>query len=148
MRLELNHTTQASMFFEDVKASMYEKVNQASQKSGLMRLAGPIIAVSSGVLTLADRVASIGETLIKGLVNIFGPPKEANGLKGLEQIFIGVPVEVVRLVFSPIYIVVGGAYTTANMLFEPIEYSRDRRESHIQRLNQLNEAREYVYDIA
>lgn len=127
MSLELHNTTQAYRYFDGLEGKMFGKINQAAQKqSGLMRASGPLVAMSSAVITLAQCVAAVGETLIKGLANLFGAPfsKKCDALKGLKQIFVGVPHKLARLAFSPIGMTVGGLMTIGGMAVNPERYSK------------------------
>jgi len=118
---------------------MWEGVSQASEKSVFMRVTGPFIAIASALLSLAERVASVGEAIIKGLANIFGSPfpNKCNALKGLEQIFIELPWHALSLVIFPVEIGIRALITSVCMLVIPKGYSKNRKIFYQERLEKL-----------
>ncbi|MEM1282145.1 MAG: hypothetical protein AAGG81_01185 [Chlamydiota bacterium] len=97
-------------------------------KNGLLRLSGPFVAVASSLLTLCERVGSVVETILKGLGNILIFPftKKCEFLKGLKQLFIELPINVLSLIFSPLEIGFGAVITIGSILIRPEEYSEGK----------------------
>lgn len=133
MSFELNNTLQCMRWFEGLKKEMYHDVHKQSlDRMVLMRCAGPIIGIASGIIELTMRVAAVFESVIKGLANIFGSPfsKECSALKGLKQLFISSPFHLLVLIARIPVAVIGGVVTTGAMLIAPDLYSGSRKRVH------------------
>ncbi|MEC7838644.1 MAG: hypothetical protein VX777_01240 [Chlamydiota bacterium] len=131
---EVNY--QGAAIMNNTQAKLYAKVNTLSNRSKgykvLTRFLGFGVGVSSSVLTIASAVSTLGETIIKGLSNLFAAPftKKCNFVTGLQQVFVGIPFAVLNIILCPIYVTLGTAITTFGILFKPSDYSKDRVEEH------------------
>ncbi|MEC7838645.1 MAG: hypothetical protein VX777_01245 [Chlamydiota bacterium] len=127
---------QSALIMNNTQTKLYEKVNALSNRSKgykvLTHFLGFGVGVSSSVLTIASTVSTLGETIIKGLSNLFAAPftKKCNFVTGLQQIFIGIPFSVLDIILCPIYVTLGTTITTFGMLFNPSDYTNDRMEAH------------------
>lgn len=132
MKINFNCVIESHYIEERLKCHLYEAVNKASNKTGIMRISGLGVAIASGAITLAMRVAAVGEAAIKGLANIFGSPfsKKCHLLRGVKQLFIGIPWAVVSLAFSTISVTFGALIGTCWMLGDPKGYSESRKNEH------------------
>jgi hypothetical protein len=109
----------------NLKARMYEKLHEASEKTNWVRLSGPLVGVASGLMTIAARVATIGECLFKGIGNLFGAPftdRCSLGF-GIGQLLIGVPINIIALPFSIAWAVTGLFVITIGMAAMPEGYT-------------------------
>ncbi len=72
MSFNLDSINQASGFVRDIEKSMFQKLGNVSEKySIVLRFAGLPIGMAKALLNIAERVAALGESLIKGMVNLF-----------------------------------------------------------------------------
>lgn len=97
--LDLSTTSQSTIFFEDLKMKASEKiVNFSKQHTNIARFTGLPIGLCFSLLNLAKAVSNIGETLIKGLANIFGSPfsEQCKFSKGVKQIFLQLPGHIIH----------------------------------------------------
>jgi hypothetical protein len=90
MAFDLNSTVQASTAIKNAQLNMLTSVNNAARRSNWIRLASPLIAVATAVLTVAKVVMFIAEPIIKGFADILGSPFSRNcsffrGLKHLTK---------------------------------------------------------------
>ena len=141
MNIDFSNTAQATAYFEEKKFEMYETAYKFAVTSNitniLARIHGFTIALGSAVLTLAQRVARVGECLFKGIINIAGSllTKEKGKYDlsmGAKQLLLQLPSAISELVFAaPIYIGVGLIVTPIAMLIAPVQYSRNRAKAHL-----------------
>lgn len=137
MGIQFNNSKQCAVACHFLQASIYKKVSSAHQnsgliKGGLIRLSGPLIAVTSSLITLAKRVGSVGETIFKSLINIlFFPFFDCCEFSaGLSQLVTKLPMDLVALAFVPLEIAIGSVVTTFAILLKPQEYSEFRKTCH------------------
>jgi hypothetical protein len=132
MEFKLNNSKQYACSVANVKFGMYSYLNDVSKNNRWVHISGPVVAVASAVLTISQRIGVVGETIIKGLANIFGSPfaKKCKFLNGLTQIFIKLPLNVIGLLFTPMEVAFGAIITTGSFLVSPEGYSSSRSEVH------------------
>jgi hypothetical protein len=131
MSFDMKISNQSRLIEDDLKASMYHKLHEASKKSRWMRLSGPAVGAVSGFATITARIALIGENLIKGLANLYlSPTSHKNYLRGLEQIFILLPAHLIRLPFSCASALIGLFTKTLFMAAMPQTYTYERWQAH------------------
>ncbi len=104
-----NYTLQ---FRHDCTATESQKISRRTQKgiyslalkcTTVMRPFGAVIGGLCAVVDTAFRVATVAEILIRGLCNIAGAAfSKGSFTKGLKQIFLGIPLTVLSLAFSPV----------------------------------------------
>jgi len=139
MCYEFSTHLQIEKLLNNVQAELFDKVCDLSKKSKgykvLTHFLGFGVGVSSAALHLAAKICTIGETIIKGLSNLFAAPfvKNSNFVTGLQQLFIELPFSIVQILISPIYIIVGTTITTSAMLIMPTTYTNFRYNYHFNR---------------
>lgn len=135
MSFNLSSVAQSQKFFCDIKSDMYDNANDLAKTSGLMRASGPLLAAGSAFINTIGRVATVGETLIKGLANVFGSPVSENCslLKGFKQLFIQLPLHITALAFTPIQAVFGGLEITLGMAISPDGYSEYQHKRYLEK---------------
>ncbi len=140
MSFKLNNITQSDRFFSEIKEKLYKQAHLAAEKSELMRASGPLIALPASALSLSNRVTTIGEIIIKGLGNIFASPfsKKCNALKGLKQLFVQLPLNILFLAFSPLSVSIEAAISSIGMLANPQRYSKLRAKNYSQEIEALS----------
>lgn len=128
----LSIISQSMMFFEDLKVSVSEKlINFSKQHTNIARFTGLPIALCSSLLDLAQTVSTIGESLIKGVANIFGSPfsEKCKFSKGVKQIFVQFPAHIFNGVVGwPLGTAFEVLVTPFRMLISPISASESRKE--------------------
>lgn len=143
MGFKVGTATQVEQLGETAKTHLYGYANDVSKKGGLwgalMRPAGPLLAMGSGVITLAMRVGSVGEAGLKAGANITLAPfvESCRVTTGLNQIVFDLLPSAVLLLLSPFQVIIGGVITTAGMLVIPADYSRARFSFHQSRKEEL-----------
>jgi hypothetical protein len=132
--MEFNHSLQASMFGETFKEEMYKGFIAADFDINAKRSCGILLAVASALITLGTKVATLGETIIKGFANVIIGVCTLSGhriLKGLEQLTVKlIEAAVHLLIVAPIYITVSSIATFFATIFIPISYANRRAEAH------------------
>jgi len=129
MSFELHNVSQSSRFFKNAGLHVDSWAHQAStKKSNLMRASGPIIGVANAGLELSSRVATVAETIIKGLANVFGSAftKKCDLYKGMKQIFFQLPFNIYSLILAPINLGVQFVQPSIGMLVNPVKVSKKR----------------------
>ncbi len=88
MKFDLNCSHQSVILKVNALKHVYKNMYQCSQKTNWVRLTGPLIGIASGVMFIAEKIASIVENIIKGLANIFGSAfyKNCKFNVGLDQL--------------------------------------------------------------
>lgn len=132
--MEFRHCLQASMFGETLKEEMYKGFVAADIDTNAKRACGILLAGASSLITLGTKIATLGETIIKGFANVIMGVGTLSGdriLKGLEQLTVKLLVAAFDLlVVAPIYITVSSVVTFVRTIFQPIEYAEDREKYH------------------
>ncbi len=122
MKFDLSVNNQAKLLEDEFKMKMYKGLHEAaSQKKGWVRLTGLPVGIVSGLSTIATRIALIFENLIKGFGNIFGAPfsDKCSFKKGLNNLFVQVPKNIIMLPFSAIAAAISPADKMLGMLLNP-----------------------------
>lgn len=91
-------TSQSIIFFTDVKIKAGENLIDFSKKhTNIARFIGLPIAICSSLLELSIVVSTVGEIVLKGIINIFGSPfsKKCNLSRGVKQIFLKLPLYII-----------------------------------------------------
>ena len=85
---------------------MFEGLQKGANKTLWIRGIGVFVGLASVFMTVVKQVAEIGETVIKGLGNIFGAffSKKCNFLTGCRQIVVQLPIYTLSLCFLPLII--------------------------------------------
>ncbi|MBA3236969.1 MAG: hypothetical protein H0T62_01285 [Parachlamydiaceae bacterium] len=134
--MEFSHCLQASLFGETLKEEMYKGFVVADFSTNGKRACGIILAGASALITLGTKVATLGETIIKGVGNVIMGIGTLNGhriLKGLEQLTVKLVVAAgYLLVVAPIYILISSVVTLVATIFIPIEYAEKRAKVHFE----------------
>jgi hypothetical protein len=135
MKFSMKTLNQSQDVENYLKARMYQKLHTASKKTGWMRLSGPGVGLASGIMTIAKRVAAIGESIIKGVGNIACASfsKQCSLKHGLANIFIMLPKHVILLPFSIISAAIGLISKTICMATDPESYAASRWRHHVPR---------------
>lgn len=101
MPFDLSVSRQSSNMEHAIKARMYKSIYDFATRSKSnkrwIKLSGLGIGIVSGLLTIAKRIACIAESLLKGVINIFGAPfsDQCDPVRGLKQIFVETPLQIV-----------------------------------------------------
>lgn len=112
MALEFNHTLSASIFGEQVKKAIFEKVDSwAYSGKNFKTIAVGLAAFPTGIalacVTLATKVATVGEVAFKGISNVVVGTLGIEGFNaklGVKQLCIALPASIIDLVFgAPIH---------------------------------------------
>ncbi len=125
MSFDLSISNQSEIFGNILKASMYKKLYSVSDKGKWVNLSGIVVGTVSGIITVAVRVALIFENFIKGTINFFGSiiTNKYDFSRGLQQIFIETPKNIIILPFS----IIGAAFSilshTFQMAYDPVDYT-------------------------
>lgn len=131
MSFDLSNATQSSSLEHAIKAklykSVYEKASKSSRKKQWIRWSGLGIGIVSGLLTLAKRVARIGESILKGMINLVGSlfSDACDAKLGLKQLFLDSTWQlVVKLPLSIIMLVFSIPYKTVSFAISPKSYAK------------------------
>ncbi len=109
MKFRFDSTTQLKFEINTYHGKMYAFMHRHSrapgqpQKYEWIRLGAPFIGIASGFLTVATRVALVGESIIKGIGNIIGyclGIRDAKLGKGLSFLVVGTIGNTILLPFS------------------------------------------------
>lgn len=129
MNIDLNHCLGSSIYGEKLKRTLYFSAINLY----LGRIALPIVLCTS-LITLATKVCTVVEVIIKGFINIIGKLCCRSGChltKGLKQLFIALPASLVDLAIgAPFEIVIDLATRSIKLLINPREYAKSRCTSH------------------
>jgi len=135
MSFELQNTEQAMKWCSQIKLKLYDSLSR--NDSQLMRLSGPFVGIGSGLVTLAARVASVGEAFSKGFTNIYDTPDAT--WQGVEQIVTQVPTSVFYLAFSPFEITYDILTTSHRMFKDSRDYSQSKRDTNAEETRLIRE---------
>lgn len=131
MPFDLSIARQSSNLEHAIKAklykSIYETASESKRKKRWIKLSGLGFGVISGVLTMAKRVARVGESLLKGLINIFGAPlsDQCCAKRGLKMLFLETPFQlVVKLPLSLITLIVSIPFKAGSFAISPKSYAK------------------------
>lgn len=120
MNIDLENITQASQWFDaNLFTPYYEKLS-AVPYPGLLRLSSPFIGIGDGVMSTAQAVCGLSETLLKGSINtVLGIANwDRNQIKkGMLQVVLGGGI--ISLTAIPI-IAVRTLRITANVAYDPV----------------------------
>lgn len=128
MKFDLNCSYQSSIVEANALKHVYKNMYQASTKTNWVRLTGPFIGVTAGLLSIARRVASIAENIIKGLANILGSPfhKNCQFHVGLDQLLGNVIIHLYMLPLDVLSAVMGVFINTLGTLVVPEKFLHSR----------------------
>lgn len=128
----LKFSAQCTSFENEVKARMYTKLAEVSNNAVWLRFVGIGVGIASAILTIAFRIAQIGEALIKAFGNIFGAicSKGSDWRLGFWQLFVLLPLSLVDMLVSPFYGLIGTVATTVCMAAEPVIFVTKRIAIH------------------
>ncbi|MEM1282204.1 MAG: hypothetical protein AAGG81_01480 [Chlamydiota bacterium] len=132
MCINILNSRQIAAATHRAQGEIYDCIYRGAHKSGWIRLAAPLVAVSSSLLTVVKRISSVAETIIKGFLNFIAFPftDKCEFFAGLNQLFVKLPMDVFALMLTPLGVVVGTVVTTAGILFNPKEYAPHRAVLH------------------
>lgn len=117
-------TNECSIFDHQVKASLYkalyEGVCESKVNKALIKWSGLAIELTAALLTLATRIGSFAECIIKGVSNMFGAlfSEDCDFFRGAKQFFIEAPSQL----FSILGIVPQVFYNTICLASDPKAY--------------------------
>lgn len=75
MKINLKNTVQCQAPAAKAFERLYNKASEwSTNHTNTMRLVGPILIMGATLISLVVSVASVAETIIKGIANIFGSP--------------------------------------------------------------------------
>ena len=160
MGIEFNHCLGASIYGEELKKSIFEKVNEgAYSATTFIGLALPI-GICLACITLATKIATVGEVIFKAIANIGGGllGKEGfNAKLGAKQLCFALPASIIDLIFgAPLhmtYNIIGDTLGTASQsvtatirnvmgnVIEAVEYTGNREAWHERKIEQLEAAK-------
>jgi hypothetical protein len=126
-----SHNLGSSLYFDELKLSLYEKVEKNSANHpGRIRALAPLIALGTQTLNLAKRISQVAEAPLKGLFNIVACPfsEDAKFLRGVRFLAIYTPYRVAQLAFSVIDLPARFVITTLRLFIMPQGYSKSRKE--------------------
>jgi hypothetical protein len=131
-KLNFSITCQSMLFFQDLKIETSEKLINFSEKhTNTARFIGLPIVLCFSLLSLAETVSTIGETLIKGFANIGGSlfSKDYHLLKGIKQIVYQLPVHLINdVILFPLITGFEILGTPIYMLISPTSALRARKK--------------------
>ncbi|MBA3238281.1 MAG: hypothetical protein H0T62_08055 [Parachlamydiaceae bacterium] len=165
MGVEFNHCLGASIVGEELKSSLFEKVSQWTLPSRelksitVLAIALPI-GIVTACITLATKVATVGETAFKALGNIVCGLAGMEGFDaklGAKQLFITLPSSIIDLLIgAPVHMAynvivdtLGVALRAAGALAKrvlkdeiaAVKYTRERQVGHDTKITQLEAAK-------
>lgn len=127
MRFNLNRSLQCRELEYSLKANLYLKLLQASNRK-VIRLTGLGVGITSGLLTVASRVGLIFENFIKGIANLAGAPfsKRCSARKGFEQLFANVPGHLLAIPYTLFCASLELLSKTLSIAIQPEKYCADK----------------------
>jgi len=108
MSFNLEVSTQAFNVINSAQTTIHTYFNTQCKKGGAARvfthLAGLPVGIASALIATTARVAKIGESIIKGLCNLFGSPfsSKCKAINGAKQLFLDCPSSMIALILSPL----------------------------------------------
>jgi len=132
MKLHLDR----SCLFRDcehfVKKHFYKKAYQLALQHSIMRFSGPIIGVDLGGFRITKKIASIGEAVFKGFVNIFGAPfsTSCSLSKGIQLLTKHTIIHLCKVPLSVLSAISGLFMKTISTLILNSEYLYDKWNEH------------------
>jgi hypothetical protein len=135
MPIDFSRTTQALEVESKIKSAMYGKINETAKKTGAIRLAAPGVAITSALLTVTFGVASIGENIFKGLVNICGAccAKDMTVRLGFKQLLFGTYLAISDLTLRVVKAAFAILVVTGQMLINLEKFTESRVSVHDER---------------
>lgn len=132
MSFDLNNTMQSVGYGEQIKENLYSSVKKESEKYSYMRFSGPAVGFASLWIGTLTKVALVVEALLKGFVNILGSlfTSKCEWKRGLTQLFIEAPTQMICAVLSIFEGLARGSVTTAGMFVAPQMYPGWRVHAH------------------
>lgn len=144
MSFDVTNAAQSALIEDRTKASLYYKLHEASKKTGWIRLTGLGVGIVSGLLTIAKRIALIAECIFKGLINILGACciERCKISKGLLQLLILAPLNVLILPFSIFSAALGLIDKPVRILFNPVPYTQALWLKHEREVRAMDDPQE------
>ena len=92
MTFDFEYDVQAGTALINLSVEQYKFVKNKAKETEWIRLAAPLLALSTAALRLALIVSCVVEPIIKGISNIFGAPlfDQCSLKRGLKQITVDV----------------------------------------------------------
>lgn len=117
----LHHTADVKINVIGLNEKIFNDIEDLANKSGFTRLISPLAGGYVFLSGIVEVVSQIGETLIKGLTNLFGAPfsERCNALRGVKQLFIKLPIKVVFAVFDIAYFAILSVVVTIGVTVSP-----------------------------
>ncbi len=154
---DISNSNQSETIETSIKAALYKSVNNTSKNARWVRLTGLGIGIVSAVLKIARQVALIAENILKGLGNVFGYffVNQCSFQKGLYQLLIETPKNVIILPFSVISASFEIFTHTVQIASDPVQFSYEKwcendpvEENHyqqsVQRYQQSVQRKEFL----
>lgn len=94
MSFDLSRNNQGTAWLVDKREGLREGLSELSIKSEWTCLLAAPAAIATAMIMLAEAVTLIGETIIKGLVNIIGAgfTCKCDFMRGMTQLFVTLPI--------------------------------------------------------
>lgn len=129
MRIHLDTIRGSRDVEHRAKACLYRN---CPSKGVWARLAAAPVGIASEGLGLATRVATTGEAVLKGSLNILGSPwrSDCSLRRGLHQLFFSATKSLIIIPFFPLIAIVRIAKTTLLMVLTPEELVKERILRH------------------
>ncbi len=142
MKFDMSAVGQARLLDDRIKHSLYMGLNEASKKTGWVRLSGLPVGIVSGLLSLVTRIALIVECIIKGFGNIIGAAfsDKCNLNQGALNLFPELAKNIIMLPFSALDVVLSPITKTFYMLLKPEAFTEEKQNYH-----QRNTCVQYPY---
>ncbi|MBA3238280.1 MAG: hypothetical protein H0T62_08050 [Parachlamydiaceae bacterium] len=164
MSIDFNHCLGASICGEELKKFMFDSINNWASSANAIK---PLVVISGSLpiglalaaVTLATKVATVGEVLIKSFANIFFGLANVEGFNaklGAKQLFIALPSSIIDLLVGApahmLYNIVGDTIGISSKssceilgrLFKiavPFHYAQERAAGHERKIKDLQASR-------
>lgn len=128
MKIKIQQSNQAAQLETQFLKSIYCSINTRCKKSQWIRLTGLGVGILTGGISVLARIASIGENLGKGLINVLGSPfsESCRFRTGLKQLTLNSVKHLAILPFTLISAIAGVFIKTFCILVNPQSYSYDK----------------------
>ena len=142
---DLQEWNQSLHMENKAKYKLYELVEKGAKKTKWIRTIGALVGVASLCITVAFRVAAVGERLIKALGNIFGAPfsKKCKLLTGVKLLFIGMPLSAIAIPYASFIAVIGVALDTFSFALHPEAGAKASKEIYEEDVKRYNYEKAY-----
>lgn len=123
MNIDFNRTNQVLTWNRRAQMAIYVRVQKAAQKTKWVRLSGLGIAIVSGGVASVKSIGLVGESTLKGIMNIFFGSLCSNHFscqKGVKQLFLNTPAALASFPITSAIVVINLVVTPIWMAIDPI----------------------------